>query len=273
MCYFSVDEIYRVKLRMKKEKIDLFIMIIFPIIALILSFLFNANFLLGIVFFLVFPSIYLTLRYKKSTLKKNLFFSIIYSVPLTFIADYLAVINRIWDIDKSFYKIFGIVSIEQFLFSFFFIYFVVMFYNHFSNREKNLVASRKIKYLFLFLLLILAILFLFIAFNPSFLELNLKYPYLILGILFVLTPILVLFKLGRKLFPKFVISVIYFFFFDLIYEITALKLNHWEFIGTNFLWKISFSNIWFPIEEVVFWMIFIPIQILLIYEFFADDKK
>lgn len=258
---------------MKKEKIDLFVVIIFPIIALILSFLFNANFLLGIVLFLVFPSIYLTLRYKKSTLKKNILFSLIYSIPATFIADYLAVVNRIWNIDKSFYKIFGIISIEQFLFSFFFVYFVVMFYNHFSNREKNSSEYKKIKYLFYIVLSILTILFLFIAFNPSFLELNLKYPYLILGILLVLTPILVLFKLTKNAFSKFAISVIYFFFFDLTYEITALKLNHWEFIGTNFLWKISFSNIWFPIEEVVFWMIFLTIQILLMYELFADDGK
>ena len=77
-----------------------------------------------------------------------------------------------------------------------------------------------------------------------------------------------------KLYAKFLKAGAYFFFFLLIYEITALSLGQWVFSAeSQFLGLMEFKGITFPFEELFAWIMLGSLATLSYYEFFDDDKK
>jgi hypothetical protein len=257
------------KKKVNKKKLDLILLVLFPILASIISLVFEIGFVGGILLFMVVPSIYLSFRNPKK-IKKSFLFSIFFSIPFSFVGDYLAVINKVWQ-TPSIYRIFGVVSIEQFLWGFCFIYLVIIFYEYFLDKGRDNKLSKDFKHMVIYLTIMAISLLFFIFFMPSLLIFD--YAYLFMGIFFIIFPLIFLYKPIAKAFPKFLVATIYFIFFDLIYEITALKLDHWSFPGSQFIGKISLGGMMFPVEELIFWMGLGVIMILSWYEFFADDKK
>ena len=89
----------------------------------------------------------------------------------------------------------------------------------------------------------------------------------------VLIPLLIsLFKFPN-LSKKFFLAGSYFFFFAFVYELTALKLGWWKFIGNDFIGWVSIFKLSFPFEELFFWFLLLAMAILSYYEFFDDDGK
>ena len=257
----------------KRETIDLVIILIWPIIAAILSFLLKTDALGSIILFAVIPSVFLSFRGKKY-IKKSLIFSLIVSIPTIIIIDYIAEVTQQWFIPYSIlpFKLFGIVTLEVILWAIFMIYYVAIFYEYFLDKH---VTKRlwhpHMKYLAMLLLASAAIfMVLFFAF-PS--ALNIPYFYLSFGVLFILIPILIeLFKYS-KLSSKFFKAGAYFFYLTFIWEVTALKLGWWSFPGTQFIGWVTFLGVSFPFEELFFWCILFAMAILSYYEFFEDDEK
>jgi len=81
-------------------KFDIFILILFPILATFISLLINANYLVVTLLFFGLPSLYLSIRTRKRIAKTALF-SLIFSVPLTIIVGYLASIDKAWYIKST----------------------------------------------------------------------------------------------------------------------------------------------------------------------------
>lgn len=69
-------------------------------------------------------------------------------------------------------------------------------------------------------------------------------------------------------------AAFYFFFFSLVYELTALTLGQWSFPAENqFIGFVEFLGLRFPLEEFIFWIMLGTSATLVLYEFFNDDRK
>jgi hypothetical protein len=256
----------------KRKKLDLIILLIYPIIGAIGSHLLNINAFGSVMVFFGLPSLYLTIRAIKYA-KRSIIFSIISSVPLIIIIDYIAHLTDQWIIPNSILpRIFQYITVEVIVWAILNCYFVIMFYEYFLHHHfTKKLWSNKLRYLFIFGLF-LFVLFLF-AYNFAPAYLHIPFFYLWFGLILILIPIILQLFTHPKFVSKFFETAAYFFYLTLTYEITALQLGWWDFPGEKFIGWISFFNIRFPVEELVFWLLLFAMCILTFYEYFDDEEK
>jgi hypothetical protein len=257
----------------KNEKIDLILLLIYPIIGALLSHVLNINAFGSVIVFFGLPSLYLTIRAFQYS-KKALLFSVIASVPLIIIIDYIAHITEQWIIPNSIlpFRLLGIVTIEVILWAILNLYLVIMFYEYFLDKHiTKRLWHPHMKYL-VAIALSLFILFITLYFYlPTFL--NIPFFYLCFGIVLLLIPLIIQMVNHPKMNVKFFKTAAYFFYLTFIYEVTALQLGWWDFPGTNFIGWVSIFNVRFPLEELIFWLFLFAMAILTYYEYFNDDEK
>lgn len=130
------------------KKLDIFLLILFPIASVVLSLTFSVNFLVSILLFFGLPSLWLSFR-TWSQVSKTFLFSLILSVPLGIFIDYIATIDNSWFVPISVFpfRLFGVVPIEDLIWGFFLIYSIVIFYEHFLDKGKHELVDRRMKYL------------------------------------------------------------------------------------------------------------------------------
>ena len=261
---------------MRKEKRDLLLILVWPIIASALSILLKADdALISTMLFFGVPSIYLSFR-KKELIKKVALFSLITSIPTGIIIDYVMEVTQGWYLHHSVFgefRLFNYVNLEQLIWLFLFFYFVAMFYEVFLEKEcKPKLKYPSLKYWFIILLALFGIFLLLYTIRPS--RLNIDYFYLKVGIFAVIIPLaLILFRFPN-LIGKFAKTGLYFLYLSLIYEVTALHLGQWGFPAENqFIGYITFHGVIFPWEEFLFWIVLGSITAIAYYEFFDDDRK
>ena len=258
----------------KGKRIDLVLVLLFPILASILSLLLNVNALGSVILFLVIPSIYLSFR-AKNCIKKSIIFSAIISIPGIIVIDYIGHLTHTWIVPNSIFpfRVFGLVPIEDISWAFFISYYTIMFYEYFLDKHttKKLWDPR-LKYLAI-MVLIFSSIFVIILFGFSSL-LNIPYFYMWWGAILLLIPLLIVLFIYPKLSSKFLKTGVYFFLMTMIYELTALKLGWWYFPSeTKFIGWVSILGLQFPFEEFFFWLMLFAMSFLSYYEFFADDRK
>lgn len=256
----------------RKKKIDLIILLVYPIIGAIISHLLNINAFGSVIVFFGLPSVYLTIRGAKFS-KRAIIFSLLSSVFMIIIIDYISHLNGQWIIPNSILpRLFQYVTIEVIVWAILNVYFVVMFYEYFLHHHftKELLFPR-MKYFFIACLL-LFVLFLFIYnFLPNLFYI--PYFYFLFGTVLILIPTSVQLLRYPKFVAKFFETAAYFFYLTFTYEITALQLGWWDFPGHQFIGWVTISNIKFPIEELIFWIFLFAMAILAYYEFFDDREK
>jgi hypothetical protein len=257
----------------KKEKTDLILLFIYPIIAALLSHLLNTNFFGSVIVFFGLPSIYLTLRAPQYS-KKALLFALIVAVPAIIITDYIAHITEQWIIPHSIFpfRLLGIVTIEVILWAILNLYFVIMFYEHFLDKHvtKNFWHPH-MKYLVAFAVSLFVLFITLYFYLPT--ALNIPFFYLCFGIVLLLIPLIIQMANHPTMNVKLFKTTAYFFYLTFIYEVTGLQLGWWDFPGTNFIGWVSVFNIRFPLEELIFWLFLFAMAILTYYEYFDDDEK
>ena len=255
----------------KRERIDLTLILIWPIIASLISISLKVNLIISVLIFYFIPSLLLSLRIKKE-IKKAALFSFL-SIPVYIALETLGTISNIWTINTIFqFKIFG-STIEGILWDFFAFYFAIMFYEYFLDKHiTKKLYNPHLKYLLILVLSLFSV-FLFTYLGFPYL-LNINYAYLIIGIIFIFVPILLEIFTYNKLIKKFLFVSAYFFYFNFIYEITALKLSWWSFpVNGQFIGWISILGINFPFEELFFFILLGIAAALSFFEFFDDDNK
>lgn len=261
------------KIGTKPGRIDIALMIVFPIVAAVLTLIFKFNFLISTLLFFALPSFYLSLR-KPGIVPKSLIFTAIFSIPLAVVVDYLAVLDRAWLVPTTIFnfRFFGIVPLEDFVWGFLYVFFIIIFYEYFIDfGEKEDTLSKNTKYLIV-ILLILLILFFFVLFvSPQLL--HIEYFYLKAGIILALLPLIAFLSFFPKLWTKYLKIGIYFLGLSLLFELVGLHTNQWTFPGHNFIGFIEIFGLRIPFEEFLFWIVLGVPWILSYYEFFADDKK
>jgi len=256
-----------------KKKNDLIFLLIYPLLAVLVSFITKANAFFSILIFFGVPSIYLSFKAKKY-IKKSLVFSLITAIPITIILDYIAHINKQWIIPNSIlpYRLFGIVSIEVIFWAILNTYYVLMFYEHFLDHHMTKrLWHPHMKYGLIILISIFTTFLILLLNFPTLLKIS--YFYFYAGTILFLIPILLELVKYRNLIPKFLRTGAYFFFVTFLYEVTALKLGWWDFPGHQFIGWIYFVGVGFPLEELIFWIMLLAMAILAWYEFFDDDSK
>ncbi len=258
----------------KRESLDLALILIWPIIATIFSFLFKLNAFGSIITFLIIPSLYLSIQ-GKGYVKKAAIFSAILSIPTIIAIDYMAQVTDTWLVNTVSilpFKFFELVTFEVILWAFFTCYFIVIFYEYFLDKHvTHKLWKPKMKYLILILLIGFST-FLVSFFKLKFL-MNIPYFYLFWGILLLAIPFLIQILKYSKTTSKFFIAAAYFFYLNFLYEVAGLKLGWWIFQGTQYLGWVSLFGVGFPIEEVLFWFILMAFGVLSYYEYFDDDEK
>ena len=121
----------------KKQRIDLVILLLWPIISTIVSFVFKIGNVASIILFLGMPCIYLTIK-AKSHVFKSLYFALPVSIIAMLSIDYIAQKSGSWKMYPNSilpFKFFSIVTFEVVLWAFLSIYFIIMFYEYFIHHE------------------------------------------------------------------------------------------------------------------------------------------
>ncbi len=245
--------------------------LLWPIIAAILSMIFKVKFFFGIFLFLIIPSIYLSLKQKKYVAKTALFSA---AGLFVFIAiDYIAVTMSQWYFPHSIlpYRLFGKVALEGVLWMFAWVYFIIMYYEYFLEKK---CAPRlyypAFKFMFIGFLAILATFLIVKQINESFL--HIPYFYLVFGIFLGLIPLVCVLLRFPNLFTDFAKAAVYFAFFGLVWELTGVPLGHWSFPGTQFIGWVKLFGVRFPFEELFVWILLGAMAVLSWYEFFDEPR-
>lgn len=257
--------------RKQSKKGDVALLILFPILAVILSLVLKANYFLSTILFYVVPALYLSWRSPKN-IAKSFVFSLVLGIPFAIIVDSIAVLSKAWITYSMFdIRFFGTMPVEDFVFGISFIYFIIMFYEYLLDKSKHQIADTRLKY-FVVPLIGAFIIFLIVLLSNRDL-LNIPYAYFWLGFLGGLVPLVSLLSFFPKLISKFIKVGSYFFFLTLLFELTALQLNQWAFPDGQFLGWVTILGHSFPFEELFFWLMLASVSILSYYEFFDDDRK
>ena len=255
---------------MKKREFDLALLYAYPIIASLITLALKTNVFISIIIFLVVPAIFLSIR-QPSHIVKAASFSLILGTPFIIMIYYIGHVTNAWLMPSVFPLVFRFVNIEVILWLVFWIYFTVLFYENFFDKHVKVKRWHPhMKYLIMLAFSLFSIFLLFVYSASSLLE-SIPYSYLFIGIVVVITPTLLFLFNSPALFVKFLKTQVYFFYFNLIYELNGLALGWWTFPGTEFIGWISLFGLTFPIEELLFWIVIGAMAILSYYKFFDDS--
>ncbi len=257
---------------MKRKRLDLILLILWPIIASLASIWFNLNFFTSTILFYLLPSLYISWRCPQ-LIRKTLKVCFVV-LPILLITDWIAVKTGVWYFPTSIFsgRLFGTTVFEVVFWFFLFVYFVIVFYEYFfDSHVKEERPHKGFKYLALITAICFTIFLLLLFTLGTFVQI--PYIYFIFGIIFCFIPIpLILFKFPRLL-TKFVQVTVYFFLSSFLWEIVALKLNQWTFPGKDFIGWVEIFDVRFPIEELLVWIVLGATSIVAWYEYFDDDCK
>lgn len=256
------------------NKSEFTLLFLWPVIAAMLSLAFNAEIYFSMFLFLIVPSIYLS-RKHPHLIRKTTVFSLAMSIPIAFLFDYIMESTEAWALGRMAFPHFWIieyVSLLQIIWLFFYAYLVIMYYEVFFDKSVSKLTYPRTKWFFILMILILA----FVVFSHIFypLLLNINYFYLKGGIILGLLPLAVFFFEFPALISKFIKIGLFFAYYTLVYELTALSLHQWYFPNENqFLFYVNIFGHRFPFEELFFWIFIGAVWGLVYYEFFDDDGK
>jgi hypothetical protein len=253
-----------------KNKNEIIFFFILPILASLISIIFKTSFFISVLLFFGGQAIYFSLKNKRKALKAIIF--CLFATPLIFIIDYFASWDNSWIIPTVFsFKILGTNSLEGFIWSWFYIYTIIMFYEHFLEKTKDVLIHPRMKYALIFISSIVGV----FVIGRIFLQnmISTRYFYFIGALIGWLFPTFMMLIRHPTLIRKYLITGSYFLYLSILEEIVGQTLNHWYFPGTNFIGWINFFSHKIPLEEFVVFIILGAMGVLSYYEFFDDDRK
>ncbi len=257
--------------QIEHTQIDIAVLILAPILATMLSLIIEANFLTSTLLFFGVPSLYLSYRAKEKV-KKTLTYSLLFSIPLSYIIDYLAILNKSWYVPTTIFpfRLPGEIPIEDMVWGFLLVYFVIIFYEYFLDKGEDKINHKNRKYLALLFSLLVAGLFFFAIFLQEIL--HIPYFYFFVCVFMIVCSVRIL-SVSPSLISKVVMTGAYFFVLAIMFELTGIHLNQWIFPGTEFIGYVELFGLKFPFEEFLGWFVLAAIGILAVYEFVDDDRK
>ena len=256
-------------MQISSKAIDLIVVIALALLTLLPSAIFILPSLALIIAWFLAPAGFLILRRKKNLTKITLA-SLVIGL-LAFGLDIAVLHNHGWTPYRSdfSFRIFGAPP-EEALWFFFHIFYILVWYEHFLDDERDGGISPRFPSLIAFSIVTFVLVVIAVSFFPD--ASRIRYAYLTLGVL-SMTPIISWsIATRRALLKKFLPLAVFFFLLASSMEIRAVQYGLWSFPDiNNYLGVITLSGAAFPIEEIIFWMMLAPSVALAYYELFADD--
>ncbi len=255
---------------LNKKTVDIIELILFPLIAATISYGLQLNFFWSIILFFGLPSAYLSYRSPKF-IKRSAVFSFLIAIPAVIMVDYVAHATKQWIVPETIFpmRLFGEVPFEDLFLAFFNFYIVIMYYQHFLDRQysKTILPKSMIRPLTILLVAMIIFLSMYIFFPSKFMV---HYFYLWIGTIVFLIPVCIQLYRHPKLASKFFWSGIYFFYLTIIYEIVAQIMKWWVFPNPEVAGWVSIFRISFPVEELIFWIIISSLTIITAFEKYEE---
>lgn len=262
----------KTKIRKNENKrlrtLDLVVLGCAPLVASIVTFAFDVNFVVASLLFFGVPALYLSLRTPQYVLRA-LLFAFVATLGCVVI-NYFAIRDGSWYVPETVFgfRFLGGMVLDDIIWAFLLIYLVVIFYEHFFDKGRHKPIGNNLVY---FGLLIVFLLLLFTAMKLLKPDL-LHYFYLKAGLILLLLPVMALLisfpryiSIALKVFP-------YFFALNLLVLLTGLHQSYWEYPGKHFIGWLRVAGFEAPIEEVFFWVILFSTAIIAYFEFFDDNR-
>lgn len=255
-----------------KFKVYILLLLFFPIISVFIGLNYKINLLTSIIFFFVVPSLWLTFRLGKSSVRPFIF-ALICGIGSTIVIEPIAIFSRIWTVKSIFdFKFLG-VELELFLWGFFYVYLIVIFYEYFFPIKSRQLINKKMFLLCLIFLFGFLITRFIMLYFPLLLF---KYFYFFSGVLIFMLPLFVVCSKFPKIRGSVFKTAIYFLFLDSCYEFVSLRFGLWTFPGdiNTYLVTYKFLNTTFPMEEFLYFSILASPAILSYYFLFdiSEDE-
>jgi len=253
------------------KKIDLLVVSVFLGVIAVMSLILSLKPFIVLLTYLLTSSIYLAFREKKN-FKKIFWAVIIFGIIFGFGFDFVITFNKGWVVNGLVFpfRIFGFYPIIDDILGFMLMtLFIVIFYEHFIDDEKDKKISKNLKWIFIVSIIALSLIFIVYFINSNLLKT--PYAYLVGGLAAICFPII--FGSSR---PKFMIKFLktagFFFVVWFVLELVCIKNSGWIFPG-QYIGMVNILGLRFPLEELFFWMMWYAVTIVSYYEFFIDDKR
>lgn len=215
-------------------------------------------------------AVYLGIR-KKKNWRKIFAGAIVFGSIFGLALEFLANINEVWQEPTIFpSRFFNIVSWESIIFYPIMTIFILVFYEHFFDKDITKKISYNIWIASIPSTLAVIIMITMHTLVPGLLQI--PYTYLTLGIIAIIIPITHCIK-NPKLFSKYSKVAVSMFLLFFTFEVIGVYFGYWYFPGTEYIGKVTAIGQTFPLEEIIFWMFFYPATIVSYYETFIDDMK
>ena len=203
-------------------------------------------------------------RSRKKVLTFSVLSTLLFAPPIE-LASRLA---NVWDVQTIFPRPFGEIPMENMLFAFINIFWVLCFYEYFINRDSGATISKRFKYLIGIYVISAVVIYFFYFYNRDFIALNyfqVAVPALIIPaiIFFIKKPDLS--KIKKAVLPTAFFAVVFF-----VYELVSLQIGNWWWPG-EYLLSFTILGRVFPIDDIIIWYFLSTPVLIGAYEFFADD--
>ena len=254
------------------KRIKFIIILLINIAVLFTAYFLNTNHLITTLLVFGIPGIFLIIQIPKRSIR-ILIFALLATILWGPAFDVITTLNGMWLTQKSTIGItlFNLSPIENWIWLFLIIVFALSFYESFLDKGRAKVVIKKFDKIAIFLGALFSI-GIFTAYLANQHMLISKYAYIFIGITNLVIPSIVYYWLNPSLLKKSIPVSFYFFLYFLSYEYVAVGHGHWTY-GNQLLGNITIGSVSFPLEELIFWMIFsIPLCIAG-YEYLVDDNK
>lgn len=254
----------------RQREIDFLVFILIFAFGLWASLQYNlAAFWCGILTTVV-PAFYLTLRTPKN-LKKIAIGTLVLGGLNGLAFSFLASYNGSWFVPKLVIpgRILGVLPWDDLIGWMMMTYMILTFYDHFLNNHSSPKISKRAKWVTIILLVLCIIILTSAVTGQNWL--HIPYFYAIGGSLAMIMPVVTMIY-NHALTERLLKLTAMFFFVWFAIEIVAVLINGWTYPG-QYIGQVALGGVSFPIEELLFWMLFYATTVASYYEYFFDDNK
>jgi hypothetical protein len=252
--------------------IDWIMLIVWPLFSAALTVAATLPFLASITLFFIVPAVYFSWR-RPSIVRRGLVFLSV-SIPFTIVVDYFAMRDGAW-YDSSLFalRLLNGIPLEDFLWFGMWAYFIVAVYETFFDLpHRDRVAQPRRARWFVIAWWVAAGLFMG-AYSLLGEQLFIPYFYAVFMLVLGVIPSLLIFWWHPALVRKIILVVPYFFGVHVLHELSALTTHQWVFPGVHYIGWVTLFSFSFPLEELLFWMLYGAVIVTTWYEFFVDDGQ
>jgi hypothetical protein len=251
-----------------RKRAELWLSLLWNIPAFFFCLAFGKNYLITLFVFSL-PAIYYSIRQPRMIRKLSLF-ALLFGIPGTAVFTYLAHTDGAWFNPSIVPRILEIYPVEDFIWCFIYMYYIVAFYEYFLEHEKKFRLSAHFRPI-VTLCWIGAGMFTIAAYIYGPLS-ALPYFYALFLVFIVIIPSWWFLAKHQSMLVKVVKTELFFLPFSFLMEYVANVNHNWWFPGSQFIGYVQAAGIRIPLEEFL-WLLLVVPAFLVYYELLADDGR